>query len=489
LLFVLIPTIPLTLFLSSVLTQSTQWLLLPGVEQALNASMTSLRNQLEVRGARFFNNHQHLSDLNPETLRSEGILFAIHYRKQPDETITKAHAVGTIPEMVPDSDLFSQIISGDRTGRLYPSATPPRYECYRVLSSRDVWVVGCQVDSQLISTKHDIELALRNTASLNLLRQTVLEEGLVWTLAVVFILLLALAAATAARKISKGISEPIRRLASGMQAIASGHLDQRLDIRAHDEIAFLVTSFNQMAADLKESQDRLAHAERAAAWRDVARQVSHEMKNLLTPMRFSLYRIRQSVDSKTEQEAVLDAMEAELHSLQSLATAFSEWARMPQLELKPDSIHDIIDKTIQIFESESPGITVRKQQRPDIPTLWLDREQIQRAIYNLLKNAREASRPGDTVEISTQMIQNSDQRNWCQIAIRDQGCGMTQDVLSHATDPYFTTKSHGSGIGLFITRRIILEHGGEFLIQSKHRKGTWVQLLLPAYRRSAGNSQ
>jgi signal transduction histidine kinase len=162
---------------------------------------------------------------------------------------------------------------------------------------------------------------------------------------------------------------------------------------------------------------------------------------------------------------------------------------MPQPELKPDSIHDIIDQTVRMFESESPGVSVTRHQNPEIPTLWLDREQIQRAIYNLLKNAREAFTPGDTVEISTRMIQNAAQQNWCQISIKDQGCGMTQEVLTHATDPYFTTKEHGSGIGLFITRRIILEHDGEFKIESKPHKGTSVQLLLPAYRWSTGNSR
>jgi nitrogen fixation/metabolism regulation signal transduction histidine kinase len=278
----------------------------------------------------------------------------------------------------------------------------------------------------------------------------------------------------AARRISEGISEPIKQLTAGMKKVGAGDLSHRLDIKARDELEFLVDSFNRMTEELKISRENLQRAERAAAWRDVARQISHEIKNPLTPMHFSLFRIKSSLAAEVlAQTDVIESfriLEEELASMRRIADEFSQFARMPHLDLKKEDIADIVRQSVRLFETE---FDVRLDTDEGIDPVPLDRDQFRRAIHNLLKNAIEASSPGDSIDVTLKKVANR-----IRIQIIDHGKGMDRETIEKAAAPYFTTKEGGSGIGLFMVKRIIKDHGGEFEIRSEPNKGTCVTIEL-----------
>jgi len=231
---------------------------------------------------------------------------------------------------------------------------------------------------------------------------------------------------------------------------------------------------------LKESRENLKRAERAAAWRDVARQVSHEIKNPLTPIQLSLHRIKTSLPAEWIQRSDLEksfrVIEEEINSMRRIATEFSEFAQMPHLDLKEDDVAEVLRRSAHLFEGEAYKISLKLEIDQDLPRVAIDRHQLRRAIHNLLKNAMEASRPGE--EVTLRAKSGSGTGSGIRIEITDHGHGMDQPTLERAMDPYFTTKKRGSGLGLFIVQRIIGDHGGRIEISSEKNRGTTVSISL-----------
>jgi two-component system nitrogen regulation sensor histidine kinase NtrY len=263
-----------------------------------------------------------------------------------------------------------------------------------------------------------------------------------------------------------------------MQRVAEGNLSQPVIVRAKDEIKFLISSFNQMSHDLKVSQEKLVNAERLAAWQDIARKVSHEIKNALTPIQLSLRRLisRLEPDDQTEIEEPLTTIQEEVASLRRLAEEFTTFSRLPQTNLKPENLNDLIRKVTTLIEAEPHLISLKLELDESIPPISLDREQMRRALHNIIKNSIEASERGSSIFIQTKRM---DQENrTVLIAIQDHGSGMDPEVLSKIFEPYFTTKNRGMGLGLSIVKRIIEDHNGEIVFESAPGRGTQVAIYL-----------
>ena len=191
----------------------------------------------------------------------------------------------------------------------------------------------------------------------------------------------------------------------------SGDLSHRVNIKAKDEIEFLVNSFNKMASDLKTSRENLQRAERIAAWRDVARQISHEIKNPLTPIKFSLFRLMSSLPEEFKQQndfqESVAIIEEELASIQKIANEFSDFARMPQMQLKPENVDEIINNTVTLFHDDPKNIKFTLSIEKEIPQIMIDRDQIRRCLQNLIKNAIEASAPDSQIDIIAEKTKNA----------------------------------------------------------------------------------
>ncbi len=459
-------------------------LVLPGLEQALSQSLEVIREQLNQKGQQFLAENPNVRLVTEAQLKAKDLAYIGEVVRRNGQ-LRMAYFL-TIDSLVQKSasdfeteDL--QIIQSQaRAGASVRIQQLAFYESYAPLSDSGFCFLGFTIPENIARTKDEVTRALKNYTSVNLLRETIVEQGLVWTIAVAFIILLAVVSVYAAKVLSRGISEPIQKLTDGMHRLGAGDLSHRVVVPAKDEIAFLVDSFNRMAEELKTSRENLQRAERAAAWRDVARQISHEIKNPLTPIQFSLFRVKSGLPaeylSDNDLKESFRIIEEELASMSRMAEEFSQFARMPHLELRPENLTDILHHSVRLFEGEAHKVSVKLNIEDDVPPFLLDREQFRRAIHNLLKNALEASHPGDSVEVS--LSKRTDGESGAHIQIVDHGCGMDEETKRRALEPYFSTKARGSGLGLYIVNRIITDHGGKMHIESDPQRGTTVSILL-----------
>lgn len=477
-LLVLLPSIPLTFLVSDLLTRGVEMFLLPGVENSISQSLDMIKFQLEEKGAIFLRTFPDKTKADKDILTKNQILYLgkVSVKNQQN---TFVHSFIDNPEIITHSPLQNpqhvrSILSEQLKSSVYSFGTHTICEVYQFSRDSSLDVVAFAVDPKIIEAKDQVTQSLRVYKFLSLMKKSVVEGQIIWGLATIFIIILTLSAIYAAKLLSRGISEPIGELVKGMQRVAAGDLSQPVAVRAKDEIKFLINSFNQMSHDLKVSQEKLVTAERLAAWQDVARKVSHEIKNALTPIQLSLRRLlsRLDPDEQREIEEPLSTIHEEVESLRRLAEEFTTFARLPQANLKPENLNDVIRKVTTLIEAEPHSVFLKLELDGSLPPISLDREQMRRALHNIIKNSIEASERGRSIFVQTKRADKENRT--VQIIIRDQGAGMTPEVLSKIFEPYFTTKNRGMGLGLSIVKRIIEDHNGEILFQSAPGKGTEV---------------
>ncbi len=479
-LLVLIPSIPLTFFVSDLLTRGVEMFLLPGMEKSLSQSLDVIKYQLEEKGDHFFKTYRSSKLINENILTNLDIVYCAAFKIE-GQTQNLLHLIGSEANLFKQSPAQTNVMmSSIRREEIKSSlfSVDSKYVCevYQVADDDMIRIVAFYVDPRVIKAKDNISGMLRLYNSLSMFKQSVVEGQIIWGLSTVFIILLTLLALYAAKRLSRGISEPIKKLVSGMQHVATGDLSYRVQTRAKDEIKFLIESFNKMADDLKKSQEKLVQAERLAAWQSVARRVSHEIKNTLTPIQLSLRRLSNQhyPDNQNATDEALITIQEEVESLKRLAEEFTQFARMPQINPKNENLNEILRSVVTLIEAEPHGISIKLNLDPSFPLLELDRDQIRRAFHNLIKNSIEASKPGSSIFIETKQLTNDERKG--KIEIRDHGTGIKPDVLIKIFEPYFTTKQRGMGLGLSIVRRIIEDHNGEIEIKSAFGKGTQVTI-------------
>lgn len=276
--------------------------------------------------------------------------------------------------------------------------------------------------------------------------------------------------------IAKTVTKPILSLVNGTQEIAKGNLDHKVDVEGKDEIATLVESFNSMTSQLKTSKEREVRAERLAAWRDVARRIAHEIKNPLTPIQLSMYRLRKNLGSERYGDIFQQAYTSitnEVENLRNMVTEFSDFARMPKPRTKLADPKKIVQDAIDLYTGLPDNISLRAELEDDLPQVMADADQIRQVLHNLIGNAVDAMTDGG--QLSVMMCQKADD---IAIEISDTGCGISEEVMERIFTPYFTTKETGTGLGMAITAQIIEEHGGEIAIESAEGVGTTVTVML-----------
>ena len=279
------------------------------------------------------------------------------------------------------------------------------------------------------------------------------------------------------------MTKPIDQLAVGAAEIASGNLEQRVTLQSRDEIGRLAGAFNQMAVALKTSLERRLAAERLAAWGDVARYVTHEIKNPLFPIRLSIENLQRAYQNRDTRPTVFDEIFVqctdivieEVERLQRLVDEFQQFARMPHAERELSDLNPIVQNVVNLYAESAENVQIKANLAPNLPPLSLDSEQITQALGNLIKNAIEAMPDAGTLNVSTQLVNEEK----VQIKIQDTGIGMSPETLAQIFEPYYTTKDTGTGLGMAIVQRIVTDHDGEIFVESKEGVGTtvWIELL------------
>jgi signal transduction histidine kinase len=304
------------------------------------------------------------------------------------------------------------------------------------------------------------------------------------SLSVFLVLASLLVAIVSSGLLSSRITGPIVELSEAAREIGKGNLDVRIEPRTHDEVGALVAVFNDMAREIGESRDRLARAERIAAWQQIARRVAHEIKNPLFPIQMSIETLEKSYAMKHEkldeivEESTRTVLE-EVRALNRIVTEFSEFARLPAPRREPVPIADMLGHVASLYR-DLGKVSISVDHGGDTLSVDADREQIQQALINLVKNSVEAiGERGGRVWLSAGEKERHGTAG-IEITVRDDGPGIPPEVRERIFTPYFTTKESGTGLGLSIVDRIATEHGGAVDLESTPGTGTSMRIWLPA---------
>src|SRR6266404_3770341 len=231
----------------------------------------------------------------------------------------------------------------------------------------------------------------------------------------------------------------------------------------------------------RRSAEQTIESERLNALTLLAAGVAHEIGNPLNSLHIHLQLMERKVrelDEKLQadlQESI-DVARAEIARLDSIVSQFLRAIRPSKPQLHPENVNAIVDEAVRFFapEIQDRELVVEQELRSDLPPLQLDRDQMKQAFYNVIKNSFEAMKRRGVLHIRTDRDDTH-----VLISFADTGTGMSAENLSRVFEPYFTTKSSGTGLGLLIVRRIVREHGGELSVESSEGKGLSLTIRLP----------
>ncbi len=238
----------------------------------------------------------------------------------------------------------------------------------------------------------------------------------------------------------------------------------------NEEIDELVNSYNSMVEKLDESAKKLAQTEREQAWREVAKQVAHEIKNPLTPMRLNIQSFQMTFDPndpdiKNKFNEFANMLIQQIDLMSNIASGFSNFAQLPKAQMLEYDLVEVIKNALMLFDPE----TVEFRSNVKSLKRSIDKEQIMRVITNLVENALQSIPEGVKPKVQVVLEETKDK---IVIQIKDNGTGIPEEVRAHIFEPKFTTKSKGMGLGLAIVKRIVENHGGKIYFTTQLNKGT-----------------
>ncbi|MEZ5974349.1 MAG: ATP-binding protein [Planctomycetota bacterium] len=380
--------------------------------------------------------------------------------------------------------LYGKKVSELEQGRLRPMVEAARSETYGMYPDYEFggvrkkaafyrlksdvgleWVIGVGVEQQ------DFAGPVTEVAGL-----------LLWASLVALLLGCAVAWAIAHR-----FTAPVIELRAQAKRVAEGDLDARVPVRGKDEVAQLSESFNAMAHDLAENRDRLIRAEKESAWREMALQVAHEIKNPLTPIRLSTGLLRRAWNERRDEfepllNHTLDMIDRQVDSMREVTQDFSAFAggakRTESVAAGPLLAEALENAGVWADEN---GVQLHTSGLELVDAVRVHRGDMLRALANLIANALEAMPSGG--ELHAHAALEGDQ---VRFTIRDTGAGIPAEALPHLFEPHFTTRSAGTGLGLAIVKRVVEARGGkDFLRNSESGVGAIAEILLPGAPRLA----
>lgn len=280
------------------------------------------------------------------------------------------------------------------------------------------------------------------------------------------------AAAALAHSMARRISGPVLGLTEAAQRIARGDLGARVTTTSRDEFLTLVEAFNQMAGDLERQRVDLERSNRRAAWADMARQVAHEVKNPLTPIQLSTEHLRRlradgSADFDAALESCTETILEQVRKLREIVTEFSAFARPPGASTEGIDVAGLVREAAEPYLRSLPPAVVLTIDSPDedLPAVRGDRRLLERALLNLIENALQAVGDAGVVTVHVRLEKDGEPR--LVVEVEDSGVGLEGEAQARAFEPFFSTKTGGSGLGLALVRKIAEDHGGGATIEGR----------------------
>lgn len=282
--------------------------------------------------------------------------------------------------------------------------------------------------------------------------------------------------------IARRTTRPLLELRQHTRRVASGDLDARIEVRSADELGELARAFNLMTEELAENRAKLVRAEKESAWREMARQVAHEIKNPLTPISLSANLLRRARDENSPEfdtilDRTVDLMLRQVENLRQISQNFYAFAGERQLDPQPTDLRALVDEIMELNTAWAQELGVRVTVSGEAPDVLLDATEFKRVLINLVSNALESMPEGGLLHVGLH-----DGPRETRIDVRDTGGGIDEEVSQRLFEPYFTTRSHGTGLGLAICKRVIDEMGGSLSLEpvsDEQGEGTRAIIRLP----------
>ena len=288
--------------------------------------------------------------------------------------------------------------------------------------------------------------------------------------------LFTLVASRVADHLSRNLSRPLSELVGWTATIERGEpLPDGPPRKGAPEFVVLRNRMREMSTELRLGRVRALEAERATALRESARQVAHELKNPLTPIRFAIARLRREAPESLGE--TIDVLEAESRRLEEMARSFAQFGRLPDGPRAPVDLGELARSVARsAVPAERPLIV---DVADDVPMVPGHVDALGRALTNVLLNAVEASSPDSPIGLHVQRT-NRNGRPMVEVTVHDSGAGIPASRLERIWEPYVTHKAGGTGLGLAIVRQTLLAHDGAVEVESAPGQGTTMRLLLPA---------
>lgn len=400
---------------------------------------------------------------------------------------------------------FSDITLYDLKGRLLATSRPQLFDAGLIgkrMAPDAYKALVLEGTSEFIHNEHVGELTYRSAyvpfmnengrvlAYLDLpyfARQSELDNGLSALLVAIvnlFVLLFALSM-LAALFISNWTTRPLAVLERSLAKVDLASTNSPLRYSGRDEIGRLVSVYNEKVNELKESAERLARSERESAWREMARQVAHEIKNPLTPMKLSIQHFERTwnpdqPDSQERLNRFSEGMVDQIDTLSRIAEEFAHFAKMPPSQDEEMNIVEAVTSALELFKN-STDVKISLEVDAEVDT-WVvaDNDHLVRVFNNLIKNAVQAI-PESTSGWVKLMVR-SDETHVI-VEVSDNGNGIPDDIRERIFMPNFTTRSTGMGLGLAMVKRMVENSGGEVWFESTTGEGTTFYVSLPKARK------
>lgn len=279
--------------------------------------------------------------------------------------------------------------------------------------------------------------------------------------------------------LSSFITKSIKTISDKLTETQLNKKNEKIELETSSrEIGLLVEAYNNMVDELEESAVKLAQSEREQAWREMAKQVAHEVKNPLTPMRLTVQSFQRKFDEndpniKQKIDDYTNTLLQQIDIMSSVANAFSNFASMPAQQNELINVVEVVRLGLEIFNENYIHFESTKKEI----FMLMDRTQLIRIITNLVKNATQAISNENSNPIV--LISVSEENSTVKIEVKDNGIGISDENKKYVFEPKFTTKNSGMGLGLGIIKKIIENYNGTITFESEENSGTTFTVILP----------
>ncbi|MCP3931697.1 MAG: hypothetical protein GY705_21655 [Bacteroidetes bacterium] len=301
------------------------------------------------------------------------------------------------------------------------------------------------------------------------------------TLLNVYVFLM-LVAGVIAISVANSITRPIGVIGEKLKLFKLGQRNEPLEWNSNDELGDLISEYNQMIRKLEDSAKRLAESEREGAWREMAKQVAHEIKNPLTPMKLSIQYLLHAYKSNPKNvepllNRVSNTLIEQIDGLSRIASEFSSFAKMPRAKNEKFILNDLVISVYDLFsENEQEDIRLKLNLPKEAYHVYADKNHLMQVFNNLIKNALQAIPDGRIGNIQISLFREDSK---AVVKVSDNGMGISKEMQDKVFFPNFTTKSSGTGLGLAISKNIVDAVKGDIFFNTVLDKGTDFYVELP----------